>query len=312
MDEDESHSETGRPCAVLDVGTNSVLLLVASGDATGGLVVVREAARITRLGDGLAETGLLRPEAIRRTVEACRDFADTARSCDARAAVAVGTEAARAALNADALREAIEALGIPFRRLRADEEARLSYAGVRSGLALAGPVCVADVGGGSTELILGEGDDVRASVSVPVGCLRTPLGPPRDDPERIDAARCALADSITGFAAHGSAAQPVGVGGTVTTCAALEARMTRYVSRRIHGVRLGKDAIGAWIRRLRGMTVEERSRLPGMATGRETSLLCGLNLVDEILTVLAADGLVVSTTGLRHGVLLRLLVSGGR
>lgn len=309
---DEGVPEGEAVAAVLDIGTNSVLLLVALRGPDGRIVTLAEGMRITRLGDGLADNGRLRPEAIARTEDACRAFLEAARRHGAEHIVGVGTEAARAAANAAELRERIEAAGISsFRVLDPADEARLSYAGVRSGLRLRGVVAVADIGGGSTELVVGEGDDVRAAVSVPVGCLRTPLGPPGDDPVRIEAARRRLAAAIDPVVRSCSPSELIGVGGTVTTCAAIEGRVVPYAARRIQGARLARTAVAALSARLRGMSGEERRQLPGMAAGRETSLVAGLELLDQVLASTGTDGLRVSTRGLRHGVLAQRWFGAG-
>src|SRR5688572_9274336 len=166
-------SRRGSMRAVIDIGSNSVLLLLARRGPDGAVEVLRDQSTITRLGQGAGASGMLAPEAIERTLACLADYRAQAEAAGALRIIPVTTEGVRMARNqADFLVPAGEVLGVPVRLLSGAEEAELSYLSVARETPEGGPLRVLVIGGGSTELVIGEGLEVRAAVSHPVGAVR--------------------------------------------------------------------------------------------------------------------------------------------
>jgi exopolyphosphatase / guanosine-5'-triphosphate,3'-diphosphate pyrophosphatase len=308
-----ANAEQARPrrIGVFDLGSNTILLLVM--DANGS--VIRDQARITRLGQGVFERGELAPEAIARTREAVREFTILARTDGVERTVAVGTEALRRARGgAQFLAELVrDGLVDAARLLTGDEEAELTVeASARS---IAGPLAVIDVGGGSTEVAwrAAAGGAIQG-VSLPLGSVRLteahlPRHPiPAADlvrlREHVRAASEPLARALPGGL---PGAALVAVAGTATTLAALEQRLAVYDPARVEGFALDRVRLSQWIERLAGLGVADRRRLPGLEPGRADVIVAGLVCLEEALARLAAERFTVSERGVRHGVALRIL-----
>ncbi len=307
---------TARRFATIDVGTNTVLLLVAErrGDA---LVPVAERAEITRLGRGVDATGRLDPAAIRDTVAVLVAYAREARALGVEGIACVATSAARDAANGASFFDAArDEAGLAPEVIPGDEEARLVYvtawrdfggdaAAARPG---PGPLAVLDVGGGSTEFIVGEGAAPRARVSLQVGAVRVterhvrahPIAPAELAAMREDARRtfAALADLR---AAPG--ARLVGVAGTVTTLAAVAQALPRYDGEKVHGARLALEEIEALVERMARLPVAGRAALPGMEPKRADVIVGGAVVVAEAMRAAGFSELTVSDRGVRWGLL---------
>jgi exopolyphosphatase/guanosine-5'-triphosphate,3'-diphosphate pyrophosphatase len=295
--------------AAIDVGTNTVLLVVAERRA-GVLAPVLERAEITRLGRGVDATGRLDPASIRDTVRVLADFAASARSLGASRIACVATSAARDASNgADFFEAARRAAGLVPEVISGDEEARLVWASAFRDFGTAGgPLEVLDVGGGSTELSFGEGPLPRGRTSLQVGAVRLTERHVRSDPpspaevRRLrDAARDALAPA-RGLAAPGGG-RLVGVAGTVTTLSAVAQELPVYDAERVHGATLALAEVEALTARFAGLTVAERAALPGMEPKRADVILAGAIVVAEAMALLGFDRLTVSDRGVRWGLL---------
>jgi exopolyphosphatase/guanosine-5'-triphosphate,3'-diphosphate pyrophosphatase len=300
--------------AVLDLGSNTVLLLVLQRD--GGVRL--EEARITRLGEGVFESGRLAPTARARTREAVVEFAGRARDAGAQQVVAVGTEALRRAEDGPAfLKELADSVPLDGARLlTGSEEARFAIEASRRSLGLAGDsLAVIDVGGGSTELAwLAAGGEVEGR-SLPLGSVRLtealvsahPIVPAELDAlrrcvrQQLGALREAQSEGLSG---EGTL---VAVAGTATTLAALEQRLQPYDPERVEGVTLARERIGAWVARLAALSLDARRVLPGLEPGRADVIVAGAIILEEILAALGADRVRVSGRGVRHGVALALL-----
>lgn len=321
--------------AALDVGTNTVRLLVAAVAPDRRLVPRRYALRITRLGGGATPDGLA-PAAIDRTVAAIADFARVMREEGAGAWRAVATSAAREAPNGAALvARAREAAGIELAIISGDEEAALALAGVRWALGRLGAVpprfVLIDVGGGSTEVVLagrhGPGWRDRAS-SMRIGTVRLAERCLRSDPPtREELARMAGAIEA-GLAAElppalrepstdetEAPAQPdapgggpalVGTAGTITTLAAMDLGLTTYDRDRVDGHRLTLEALEARFAGLVAMPARARLSLPGLEPGREDLIVPGLAIVLALMRRLGSRRLTVVDAGLLEGICLRL------
>jgi exopolyphosphatase/guanosine-5'-triphosphate,3'-diphosphate pyrophosphatase len=218
--------------AVIDVGTNSIKFHAARKKADGSLETVLDQNDIARLGEGLRETGLIAPEALERNALSVAAFAEKARELGAVPEI-VGTMALRTAKNADAFVKRVKELtGLDLRVIPGEEEARLSYLAVLSGLPLdGGDLVTFDTGGGSTAFVSGRGAEMLRKFSVPLGAVRITEEFFADDPVRpgsVDAAMDEIRKSLTGGGVLGSPEVIVGMGGTVTSLASVKFKMETY------------------------------------------------------------------------------------
>lgn len=312
-----ANSGQARPAriGVLDLGSNTVLLLVV--DASGR--VIRDVARITRLGQGVFARFALAPEAVARTHAAISELAGLARADGVDRLVAVGTEALRRARDgADFLARLVsEGLVDRARLLSGEEEAELAIEATRRSVgAHASALAVIDVGGGSTEIAWRERADAPiAALSLPLGSVRLSeeLLPRHPVPEadlallraRVRSATQPLALALPNGLPSGSAV--VAVAGTATTLAALELELSSWDESRVEGMELGSATLAAWIERLARLGVAERMRLPGLDPGRADVIVAGLVVLSGVLERLDARRFSVSGRGVRHGVALRAL-----
>jgi exopolyphosphatase / guanosine-5'-triphosphate,3'-diphosphate pyrophosphatase len=264
--------------AAIDCGTNSLRLLIADVDpATRTLADVDRRMEIVRLGQGVDATGRLAPDALARTLAALRGYHEIIEAASVRAVRMVATSATRDAANAGEFIAGVRAiLGTGPEVLSGDEEARLSFTGATAGLAgqAAAPYLVADIGGGSTEFVLGDGELVTAAVSVDIGCVRMTERHLRADPPEAGQIQSAVADidaALDVVAAKVPVAQArtlVGLAGSVTTVVALVLGLDRYDPGLIHHARAGAHAVQAQADALLAATHAQRAALGVMHPGR--------------------------------------------
>ncbi|WP_433268337.1 exopolyphosphatase [Actinosynnema sp. CS-041913] len=294
--------------AAIDCGTNSIRLLVAdvtvADDGSRWLRDVHREMRVVRLGAGVDATGVLGAEALERTRAALVDYTNILRRKGTERVRMVATSATRDAANRDEFFDLTRTvLGVEAEVISGDEEARLSFTGAVADLDAAdGPFLVADVGGGSTELVLGSWDGVRGSVeaarSVDIGCVRLTerclhSDPPteREVDDAVEVAREALGEAFAAVPTA-KAATWIGVAGTVTTLVALAKELPAYDSREIHLSRLGIDQVREITARLLTMSHDERAALGPMHPGRVDVINGGALVVRTIADHLAAQGIV--------------------
>jgi exopolyphosphatase/guanosine-5'-triphosphate,3'-diphosphate pyrophosphatase len=293
--------------AAIDVGTNTVLLLVAER-AGDGFVPLVERAEITRLGRGVDASGRLDPAAIRDTVEVLAAFAEEARALGASRILCVATSAARDAANGQRFFEAARArAGVLPEVISGEEEARLVHASAWRDFGGDGPLAVLDVGGGSTEFTLGEGPVPRVRTSLQVGAVRLTERHVRSDPldgRDLAALRAAAREAlrpIAGPPAPGG--RLVAVAGTVTTLSAVQQALPVYDASRVHGSRLTAADLEALLARLARLPLRERASLPGMEPKRADVIVAGCAIVLEALSATGFGELTVSDRGVRWGLL---------
>jgi exopolyphosphatase/guanosine-5'-triphosphate,3'-diphosphate pyrophosphatase len=295
--------------AAIDVGTNTVLLLVA--EKTGsGFNPVAERSAITRLGKGVDATRRLASEAMERTLEAVGRFAGEARALGAQGLVVSATSAARDAVNgAEFLAAAKDRAGVEVEILTGEEEARLSYLAVATDFAReAGEreLVAIDIGGGSTEFIFGTGPTVRFRTSINIGSVRLTerciqADPPSaEDLARLDAELCS---ALAVVPKPGGQALVVGVAGTVTTLYAIANTIAPYDAARVHGGWLSRDELGRTRSRLAAVPLATRRNTPGLEPERADVIIAGAVLLERALDHVGAAGLRVSDHGLRWGLL---------
>jgi exopolyphosphatase/guanosine-5'-triphosphate,3'-diphosphate pyrophosphatase len=296
--------------ATIDVGTNTVLLLVAERRG-GALAPVLERAEITRLGRGVDATGRLDPAAIQDTVATLADYARSARALGAPVVACVATSAARDAENgAEFFDAARAAAGLSPEVIPGDEEARLVWASAWRDFGRPGePLAVLDVGGGSTELSFGDGPAPRGRASLQVGAVRLTERHVRGDPPspaEVERLRAAAREAVRPFAAmegRPRGGHLVGVAGTVTTLAAVIQVLPVYDAEKVHGSTLSFDDIESLATTLAALTVRERAALPGMEPKRADVILAGAVVVAEAMRATGFESLLVSDRGVRWGLL---------
>jgi exopolyphosphatase/guanosine-5'-triphosphate,3'-diphosphate pyrophosphatase len=304
-----------RRVAAIDIGTNSVLLLVASG-STDKLVPLLERATITRLGEGVDRTRRLDPRAVERTLACLSEYASELRAQQVDALEVVGTSAMRDAEGGSEFVAAAEALlGVRPRTIDGLEEARLTFAGSLSGLGLQGAVSVFDVGGGSTEIIHGDAratDSPASAVSLDIGSVRLFERHVRSDPATRDELRLVATD-IRRALASAPPGDPqsalVGVAGTVTTLAAIELRLDDYDPARVHGHSMSFESVSAIADRLAAMDLSARRALAGLEPKRADVIVVGAEIVRQVMLWAQKSSVRVSDRGVRWGLAERLVRS---
>jgi exopolyphosphatase / guanosine-5'-triphosphate,3'-diphosphate pyrophosphatase len=299
--------------AAVDVGTNSTRLLVA--DVAGGAMVAEHAREmvITRLGKGVDRTGRFDPDALARTLEVLAVYAETCRRLGVTRRRVVATSATRDAADRRAFLDGVrDRLGVDAEVLTGEAEAALTYRGATADLPGDRPTLVVDIGGGSTELILGHGARARAMVSLDIGCVRLFERHLRGDPPaaaEVAALRADVADHLDGVTAvvdPAAADRVVGVAGTVTTVAAIALGLDAYDPRRIHGSTIAAADVAAAAGKLAAMTVAERAAMPVMARGREDVIAAGALLLDELVQRFQIREVIASEADILDGALLGL------
>lgn len=312
MSENGGGSGSKGRVGAIDIGTNSVLLLVAE-QRGHELFALLDRATITRLGQGVDRSRRLDPGAATRTLDCLREYAaELARHGVTRLGV-VGTSALRDAEGGqDFLNEAARILGTRPDVIAGVTEAELTFEGALSGLSLQGPVNVFDVGGGSTELIGGSAGDaphVESAVSLDIGSVRLFERHVRSDPPSAEELASAAADIERALASAPAPAREavlVGVAGTVTTLAAITLGLDAYDGKLVHGHVLEQRELFALADRLAQLELNARMGLAGLEAKRADVIVMGAEIVRRALRWSGASRLVVSDRGVRWGVAQRL------
>jgi exopolyphosphatase/guanosine-5'-triphosphate,3'-diphosphate pyrophosphatase len=309
--------------AAIDCGTNSIRLLIADvtkrDDGTAWLRDVHREMQIVRLGQGVDATGRLHPDAIQRTKEALADYARTMQRKGVERARMVATSATRDASNRDEFFGMTEAiLGAPAEVITGDEEARLSYLGAVADLDPdEGPFLVTDLGGGSTEFVLGTGTEVEAARSMDIGCVRlterfihSDPPSPQEIAEAEAFARAQIKEAFEIVPVEKTKTW-IGVAGTVTTLSALVQGLEVYNSDVIHLSRITLDNVREITDRILSMTHDERASLGPMHPGR-VDVICGGAIVlraiaDELENRAGIRTLVCSEHDILDGIAFSLV-----
>jgi exopolyphosphatase/guanosine-5'-triphosphate,3'-diphosphate pyrophosphatase len=293
---------------VIDIGTNSVKLLVAAVNGHPPRVL-RERAVITRLGEGLENRGRFSTRAMSRTLDAVHALVLEARRLGVSRPVAVGTAAFRSSANRDAFLRRFRVLtGLDMKVLSGAQEAELSFAAATRDLSPGSRVAVVDVGGGSTEIAWDENGSCRR-ISLPLGAVKLTEHYLTTDPIRsgdfqtlVASIRLTLTKALR--KAKSLPDRVVAVGGTAATLAAMQLGLRVHDPSKIHGLRLSRSQLYVWLIVLSLLSVRERIALPGLEAGRADIIVAGAAVLAGILGVLGSTELTVSTRGLRYGLLL--------
>ncbi|MEP7020010.1 MAG: Ppx/GppA phosphatase family protein [Pseudonocardiales bacterium] len=299
--------------AGIDCGTNSIRLLIAD-NVDGRLVDVVREMRIVRLGEGVDRTGQLAPAALERTRMALTDYGAAIAVHDTERVRMIATSATRDAHNRDVFVAMVrDVLGVEPEVVSGAEEAALSFAGAVDGLpGLSGRLLVVDIGGGSTELVLGEPSAPEAlqSHSMDVGCVRMTERHLHDDPPTGEQVRATVDDlraAISSAAVDVSITAPatfVGLAGTVTTVAAIALGLQRYDAEAIHGSVLSAAQVHDVTARLLAMTRAERAALPVMHPGRVDVISGGALVLRTLLEATGSSEIIASEHDILDGIAL--------
>jgi exopolyphosphatase/guanosine-5'-triphosphate,3'-diphosphate pyrophosphatase len=309
--------------ASIDCGTNSIRLLVADVPADGAHTDLLRRMEVVRLGQGVDATGRLAPEAIARTRTVLVEYVGAARQLGATAVRMVATSATRDAANrADFEHMVLDVLGQRPDVVSGTEEAELSFLGATASLDAAArahgnpppsaPFLVVDIGGGSTEFVLGDASGLRAARSVDVGCVRLTERHLHGDPptaEQVrraeDDVRAAL-DDVRTEVPVAEAASLIGLAGSVTTVAALALELPAYDAEAIHGSRIPVERVRAVTADLLAATRERRAAMPVMHPGRVDVIGAGALILRVLMDEFSLDQVVVSEHDILDGIALRL------
>jgi exopolyphosphatase / guanosine-5'-triphosphate,3'-diphosphate pyrophosphatase len=302
--------------AAVDIGTNSIRLLVADVEGSGPDAKLRpldRRMRITRLGQGVDRARALAADAIDRTVDVLREYRAALNDHHVERLRATATSAARDASNRDEFFASVrDVLGAMPELLSGEEEARLSFLGATADLDAPAPYLVVDIGGGSTEFVLGA-EYPTALASLDIGCVRITeqflvSDPPA--PEELANAIATVRDLVAEVPrlvpGAANAATLVGLAGTITTIAAVEQGLPEYDAERIHHFRLTRDAAEEVFRTLATETAAQRAHNPGLEEGRVDVIVGGAVVLVSILRVLGFEEVLVSEADILDGLVRSL------
>jgi len=299
--------------AVVDIGTNSTRLLVADVQPDGAVTELVRRSQVTRLGEGVDATGELGAAAMDRVFAVLDEYRDAIEQHEAERNLAVLTSAVRDASNGAAFTERVrQDYGLDARTLTGDEEAALTFLGATSER---GPndeeIVVVDIGGGSTEFIVGSGHSASFHVSTQAGVVRMSERHIHSDPPRPSELQALEADTHDVFAAalpeeQRRATAGIAVAGTATSAAAIELELEPYDPKRVHGHRLLLATVELLLARLADMDNEQRRRVAGLHPDRAPTIVAGMILLAEAMRAFGLDAVEVSEHDILRGGALRL------
>jgi exopolyphosphatase/guanosine-5'-triphosphate,3'-diphosphate pyrophosphatase len=299
--------------AVVDIGTNSTRLLIADIASDGAVEEFERRSRVTRLGDGVDATGVLSEEAMERVFATLDDYAAVIeRHGGADARPAVLTSAVRDAANgAQFVAEVERRYGLEARAIPGSEEAQLTYLGATSDHTSTASTLVIDAGGGSTELIVGAGRQVEFFVSLQAGVVRQSERHLHSDPpalselEALGADVSSLIEAGVPAAVRASARNAIAVGGTATSCAAVDQALDPYDPARVHGYRLELTTLKLLLARLASLNLAERRKVRGLHPDRAPTVVAGVVILMRVLEAFELDAFAASEHDILRGVALR-------
>ncbi len=291
--------------ASIDIGTNTILLLIAHiGDTVEDVIDV---SSITRLGEGLKKNGYLLNTAMNRSLEVLKNYCNIAKAHDVDGIFCVGTSALREAGNSSQFLEAVKrACGISVEIISGEREAYYTYLSVKTdGLVREDNLFIIDIGGGSTEIIAGNRKRLLDYASLPIGTVKLSEMFIENDP--------LLEDEIESMKSHirtffGKPMKEegqvlVGTGGTITNLGAIMLGLERFDKEKIHGYSLSLQSVKDIVRKLKAVDSFERAKIKGVEKGREDIITQGAILLEEIMSYYSFRDCIVSTKGVRYGVL---------
>jgi exopolyphosphatase/guanosine-5'-triphosphate,3'-diphosphate pyrophosphatase len=292
--------------AVVDIGTNSTRLLVADVDGTKVDEVERRTT-VTNLGRGVEHAHVLCSDAIEAVCNVIADYKSRWEELGAERVLAIATSAVRDAADGAAfIAELRERFGLDARLLTGEEEAHLTYLGATAERSGAEMTLVFDIGGGSTELIVGQGQDVAFHTSLQAGTIRQSerhLTSDPPDPHELEDLAGDVRSLIDGAAAEAATngVRAIAVAGTPTSLAAIEQELDPYDPERVHGYRLGMRPIQRMLSRLASLPLAERLRIPGLHPGRAPTIVAGTVILVQVMRAFGLEEIEVSERDILHG-----------
>ena len=297
---------TGQVVAAIDIGSNSIKMTVGRADNAGGIEQVDWASEVVRLGQNLDSTGRLDKERIEVAIKTLNRFAARARELGATRIVAVATEATRAAVNgANFIARAREAAGIEVRAVDGQEEAALTFRGVAASTDMAGAALIADIGGGSTELIAARDGAMHSAQSIPLGSGRlTERFMAADPPEASQLEACEMEADKAIRGAAGPLELPTGTGTRLIVVGGTGEYLARLVP---DAARIDLNAVRQVLSRLRTLTAAELAAEIGVPEARARVLPAGVAIVAAIAEWMKPDRIEISQSGIRTGLLMEAM-----
>jgi exopolyphosphatase/guanosine-5'-triphosphate,3'-diphosphate pyrophosphatase len=307
------YEKAGRRVAAIDLGTNSIRLLVARISEDGELRDLARDMVITRIGQGVDRTGSIAPEALRRTLAVLQRYARRARALGVERIHLAATSAVRDASNREMLAGAVERLtGEPMEVLSGKQEAELSFLGATKGLTATAPFLVVDIGGGSTEFVVGD-TEPKASVSAQIGSVRLTERYIHTDPpsyeelDRLELAVTSVLHQVEDRIPVHDAATLIAVAGTATTVQAIAMGLPEYDPEVLHRSVLSREDAERVFRLLADMATEERRQIPVMAPGREDVIPAGAAILVRVMQRWGFAEALVSETDILDGIAYRMV-----
>jgi exopolyphosphatase/guanosine-5'-triphosphate,3'-diphosphate pyrophosphatase len=297
--------------ASIDIGTNTILLLIAEVDQ-GRIKPLFETETVVRLGERIHENGILLKEAMSRGLQTLSQYLERCRAMEVQEIFAVGTSALREAKNSqDFLKLVDEKLDLSIEVISGEEEAQLSFLAVARDLEETGRTfLVVDIGGGSTEFILGKGDQIRQWMSLPLGSVRFTEQFLKSDPVREEEWQEMEREIRKLLINIHHTEEPllvVAVGGTATTLASVEQGLEDFIAERIHHFILGKKALKNQLHLYRAKSIEERKKIAGLPMTRADVILAGAAILYLTMEEVNCPSVLISSHGVRYGLLYKKL-----
>ena len=297
--------------ASIDIGTNTILLLIAKVEE-GKVNPLFEIETVARLGEGVQKNGILLKEAMDRGLQTLAQYLKWCQELEVQKVFTAGTSALREAKNSeDFLNLVKEKLDLPIEVISGEEEAQLSFLAVAKDLGeVKEPILVVDVGGGSTEFILGKGDQISQWISLPLGSVRFTEEFLRSDPVQEEEWE-KMERKIQGYLVNIPHSQEpismVAVGGTATTLASVEQGLEDFIAEKIHHFVLGKEALKNQLLLYRSKTIDERRKISGLPIARADVILAGGAILYLAMEELKCSSVLISCHGVRYGLLYKKL-----
>lgn len=300
--------------AVIDIGTNSILLLVGALTEGGYIRAYLQISAVTRLGEALERSGMITQEAVERSAAALEECRSVLESEGVEEVAVVATEVLRAAKNRSIFLERIRAqFGWKIKILSGEEEAKYSYLGALDAVTKTGEKClVMDVGGGSTEIITGVAGDIKSFQSLSIGAVR--LWEKMDKKEILTEADNEYLENYIGgiFESSGFITDYspedilIGLGGTITTLVAIRESMQNYDAGKVNGYCLKYKQLESLFHQINQLSMRDRKQLPGLVKGREDIIVYGIQIFRIFMYLTGFKQVTVSDRGLRFGYLKHL------
>jgi exopolyphosphatase / guanosine-5'-triphosphate,3'-diphosphate pyrophosphatase len=297
--------------ASIDIGTNTILLLIAKVEG-GKIHPLFEIETVARLGEGIQKNGILLKEAMERGLQTLAQYLKWCQEMEVQEFFAAGTSALREAKNSEEfLKWVKEKLNLSIEVISGEEEAQLSFLAVVKDLGeVKNPILVVDVGGGSTEFILGKDDQIRQWVSLPLGSVRFTEEFLRSDPVQEDhwkKMEGRIREHLVSIPHSQEPLSMIAVGGTATTLASVEQGLEDFIVEKIHHFVLKKEALKNQLLLYRPKTIEERKKIPGLPMARADVILAGGTILYLAMEELNCPSVLISCHGVRYGLLYKRL-----